>query len=107
MITGTDVVGLGAGGHAKVILDILSFYDEYRVVGLTNADPSTVGLRVMGVPIVGSDDILPRMRAEGVSTAFIGVGSVGDCRLRHQLYELACALGFRMIDAIHPQASVA
>lgn len=101
------VVGLGAGGHAKVILDILSFRDEFQVVGLTNADPATVGQRVLGVSILGSDDILPRLRAEGVSGAFIGVGSVGDCQVRRQLFELARTLGFQVVNAIHPDATVA
>ncbi|MFC2036469.1 acetyltransferase [Chloroflexota bacterium] len=107
METRTKVVGLGAGGHAKVVLDILSFYDEFRVVGLTNADPTTVGQQVLGVPILGNDDVLPRLRVEGVSAAFVGVGSVGDYRLRRQLYILACDLGFQMINVIHPQATVA
>jgi sugar O-acyltransferase (sialic acid O-acetyltransferase NeuD family) len=103
----TKVVGLGAGGHAKVILDILSFYDQFEVVGLTNADPATVGRSVLGVPILGGDDILPRLRAEGVSGAFVGVGSVGDCRLRRKLFDLASSLGFEMIQVIHPDATVA
>lgn len=101
------VVGLGAGGHAKVILDILSFCDKYEVIGLTNADPAAVGQRVLGVPILGSDEILPRLRQQRVSGAFIGVGSVGDCRLRRKLFELAQGLGFELINAIHPDASVA
>jgi UDP-perosamine 4-acetyltransferase len=101
------VVGLGAGGHAKVVLDILSFHDQYQVVGLTSANPEAVGKRVQGVPILGSDDILPRLRAEGVSAAFIGVGSVGDCRLRRRLFELARDLGFQMSNAVHPHATVA
>jgi UDP-perosamine 4-acetyltransferase len=101
------VVGLGTGGHAKVIIDILSFFDGLEVVGLTNADPATVGGLVLGVPILGSDGILPGLRKEGVSAAFIGVGSVGDCRLRRKLFLHASDLGFEMINAIHPAATVA
>ena len=101
------VVGLGAGGHAKVIVDILSFCDEIEVVGLTSADPEAVGRRLLGVPILGGDDILPRLRKEGVGGAFIGAGSVGDPGLRRKLFELAGSLGFQMINAIHPDATVA
>jgi UDP-perosamine 4-acetyltransferase len=101
------VVGLGAGGHAKVILDVLSFCAKYEVIGLTSADPDAVGQRVLGVPILGSDEILPRLRKQGVAGAFIGVGSVGDCRLRRKLFELAQGLGFELINAIHPDATVA
>ena len=103
----SKIVGLGAGGHAKVILDILSFHHEFQVVGLTAADPAAVGQLVLGVPILGNDDILPRLLREGVSGAFIGVGSVGDCRVRRRLFEMASRLGFQIINAIHPHASVA
>jgi UDP-perosamine 4-acetyltransferase len=103
----TRVVGIGAGGHAKVILDILSLYDEVRVVGLTDADPASQGRSLLGVPILGDDTALPGLVADGVSSAFIGVGSVGDCRLRRKLFEKAQQLGFHMINAIHPTATVA
>jgi sugar O-acyltransferase (sialic acid O-acetyltransferase NeuD family) len=100
-------VGLGSGGHAKVVLDILSFYHEYQVVGLTTGDKGLTGQTVLGTPILGTDDILPRLRAEGIEAAFIGVGSVGDCRLRRRLFELARELGFKMINLVHPAAYVA
>lgn len=101
------VVGLGTGGHAKVLLDILSFHDEFEVVGLTAADAALKEQEVAGTPILGTDDILPTLRAEGVEGAFIGVGSVGDCRLRRRLFELARGLGFTMINLVHPAAYVA
>lgn len=101
------VIGLGAGGHAKVVVDILSFCDDLEIIGLTNADPATVGELVLGVPILGGDDILPRLLSEGVTAAFIGVGSTGDCRLRRKLFVHASELGFAMINAIHPTATIA
>jgi len=102
-----QVIGLGAGNHVKVILDILSLHDEFLVVGLTDADPAKIGQSVLGVPILGTDDILPRLRAEGVLGAFIGLGSVSDCRPRCKLFKLARTFGFQMINAIHPNATVA
>lgn len=101
------VVGLGAGGHAKVVIDILSLYDDLEVIGLTNADPATIGHLVLGVPILGGDDILPRLLSQGVTAAFIGVGSTGDCRIRRRLFLHASNLGFDMINAIHPTATIA
>lgn len=103
----TPVVGIGAGGHAKVILDILQYYDEYHVVGLTNADPGTHGQTVLGVLVLGGDEILPRLWTEGVTCAFIGVGSIGDSALRQRLFEEALVQEFRIINAIHPNATVA
>lgn len=101
------VVGLGAGGHAKVIIDILSMSKRFEVVGLTNADPATTGSLVLGVPILGNDEILPGLLSAGISAAFIGVGSIGDCDPRRRLFLHASELGFEMINAIHPTAIVA
>jgi len=101
------VVGLGAGGHAKVILDMLFFYDQFEVVGLTSSDAGAVGQKVLGAPILGGDEMLPGLRAAGVAGAFIGVGSVGDNRLRRKLFDLARGLQFEMVNIIHPAATVA
>lgn len=100
-----QVVGIGAGGHAKVVLDILRLMNEYRVVGLL--DPNCVGESVGGVPVLGGDELLPRLRAEGVSAAFIGAGGVGDNALRIKLFEKAQTAGFTFLNAIHPAAVLA
>lgn len=98
------VVGIGAGGHAKVVLDILRLMNEYRVVGLL--DPNCAG-DVGGVLVLGGDELLPRLRAEGVASAFIGVGGVGDNALRIRLFEKVQAAGFTFINAIHPASVLA
>lgn len=94
-----QVIGIGAGGHAKVVLDILRLMNEYCVIGLL--DPNCVGESVSGVPVLGGDEMLPCLRAEGVAAAFIGVGSIGDNTLRIRLFENAQAAGFNFINAIH------
>ena len=71
-----QVVGIGAGGHAKVVLDILRLMNAYHIVGLL--DPGCVGASVGDMLVLGGDELLPRLRAEGVASAFIGVGGVGD-----------------------------
>ena len=100
-----QVVGIGAGGHAKVVLDILRLVNAYHVVGLL--DPGCVGESVSGVPVLGGDELLPRLRAESVASAFIGVGGVGDNALRVRLFEQVQAAGFTFINAIHPASVLA
>jgi UDP-perosamine 4-acetyltransferase len=99
------VVGIGAGGHAKVILDILRLMNEYRVVGLL--DPTCVGKSVCGVPVLGGDELLTSFHAEGIEAAFLGVGGVGDNTLRSKLFEKVQAAGFTFINVIHPAAILA
>jgi len=100
-----QVIGIGAGGHAKVLLDILRLMNEYRVVGLL--DPGCVGTSVGDVPVLGGDELLPRLHAEGTVAAFIGVGGVGDNALRSKLFEKVQAAGFTFINVIHPAAILA
>lgn len=99
------VVGIGAGGHAKVVLDMLRLMNEYQIIGLL--DPNCAGEGVSGVPVLGGDELLLRLRAEGVAAAFIGVGGVGDNTLRTRLFEKAQAAGLTLINTIHPAAVLA
>ena len=101
------VVGLGAGGHAKVVLDILRQLPGYRVIGLLAPDPATQGIKVLEVPVLGSDILLPGLCGEGVSHFFVGVGSIGDNSLRTELYRRATSLGLIPVTAVHPKATVA
>jgi len=103
----TDVVGLGAGGHAKVVLDILRLESRWNVVGLLDPNPELRGASVDGVEVLGGDSLLSDLLGRGIHHAFVGVGSAGDLRPRQGLYELARSAGLVVVDAIHPSAVVA
>ena len=101
------VVGIGSGGHAKVLIDALRCRGEVEIVGLTDAKPERWSTNVLGVPVLGDDSILESLRDEGVEGAFVAVGSVGDASVRRQLYARAVRAGFTMIRVIHPAAVIA
>jgi UDP-perosamine 4-acetyltransferase len=101
------VIGLGAGGHASVVIDILQIAGQHELVGLLDANPVLWGATVLGVPVLGGDEMLPELHAQGVAHAFVGVGSIGDTTPRRQIYEKLCQQGFEFVNAIHPQAVVA
>jgi UDP-perosamine 4-acetyltransferase len=100
------VVGLGAGGHAKVVIEILQLGMGCEVIGLLDPKSSLWNTEVLGVPVLGNDSLLSDLRNRGVYCAFIGLGTVGDMEPRRQLYEGARQLGFEVAQAIHPQAWV-
>jgi sugar O-acyltransferase (sialic acid O-acetyltransferase NeuD family) len=100
------VIGLGAGGHAKVVLDTLAAMGGYYTVGLLDPRQELWGSEVGGVVVLGDDDLLPEQHAEGVTHAFIGLGGADDTRPRQRLYELAVAHGFEIVSALHPRAIV-
>ncbi len=100
------VVGLGAGGHAKVVVEMLKLMGAHELVGLLDSNSALWGTEVLGVPVLGDDGLLPGIYSQGASHAFIGVGGVGDTGPRKRLYEMANRTGFQMVDVIHPSAVV-
>jgi UDP-perosamine 4-acetyltransferase len=104
---GSKVVGIGAGGHAKVVIDIVRAAGRYEIVGLTDLRPELHGKSVLGVPVVGGDDLLARFEADGVSFAFMGLGGISDNRPRAAAFLRSQALGFKFINALHPAAVLA
>jgi len=97
---------MGAGGHAKVLVDILQLRSEYRIIGLLDENRNLWGSTLLGVPILGGDDLLPQIRQQ-CENAFVGLGSIGRGHMRKQLFEMIVRQGFSMPSAIHPTACVA
>lgn len=104
----TKIVGVGAGGHAAMVLDLIEQLGGYEVVGLTDAERATHGTRRLGVPVLGGDEQLELLRRAGVRCAFIGVGAVSSegTRLRAALVDRLTGLGFRVPTLVDPHAVV-
>lgn len=100
------VVGLGAGGHAAVMIEAIRASGAGEIVGLLDADPKRHGSHVFGIPVLGNDDLLPKLRDEGVTHFFNGIGSVRNTALRQQVFETAVSMGFQPVDVIHPTATI-
>jgi UDP-perosamine 4-acetyltransferase len=103
---GVKVVGLGAGGHAKVVIEILRFHEFYEVVGLLDPKVELQGESVLGVRVLGGDDLLPVVKRDGTNHFFVGLGSVGDTSPRQCLFRLALQYGMKPITAVHPLAVI-
>jgi UDP-perosamine 4-acetyltransferase len=99
--TQTPVVVIGAGGHAKVVIELIRAQGRYDVVGCTDREPERGD--VVGAPILGSDDVLPALYEQGVRHCFI---ALGDNALRRKVAAQVTALGFELVNAISPKAVV-
>lgn len=93
---------LGAGGHAKVIIEVLRESGAYRPIGCLGHVPESCH-DLLGVPVLGDDEQLDAIRARGVQYAFV---AIGDNRVRHLLIERVRRAGFRLAQAISPRATV-
>ena len=93
---------VGAGGHAKVVIEILQgAHPDLYLEGLLAADatPRTVH----GLAVLGDDSLAAALQRQGVEAAFIAIGSNA---VRHALFARFRALGFDMISAISPAATL-
>jgi UDP-perosamine 4-acetyltransferase len=96
-----QVVIVGAGGHAKVIIDILEQRGELRIAGCTSAENEP--REVLGYPVLGSDDCLPALFSSGVSFA---IAAIGDNRVREEKMSCLSELGFELVNAVSPHATI-
>lgn len=105
-MTRPRIVVIGAGGHARVVLDILFSIGAYEVVGVVALDgPSYIGR--YNIAYLGKDDVLPALLESGeAALAALGVGTVGDNHKRKDLFTRVKAIGYRFPPLIHPRAVV-
>lgn len=94
-------VVLGAGGHAKVVIELLRDGGVYRPTACVAANATIRS--VQGVPVVGDDSCLPELLQQGMDYAIV---AVGDNRLRAVLIDMVRHLGFRLANAISRSAVV-
>lgn len=77
-----------------------------EVTALTDPNQALVHTTLDGVPVVGDDSAWPDLRGEGLTHAFIGIGSLGDASRRREIFARVLAAGFEIIDVIHPSAII-
>lgn len=99
------IVGVGAGTHAKSVLEAIRSSGEFVVVALADDDVARVGGEVLGFPVVSPAE-LERLRSEGVASAFAGVGGVGESSARQAVFERLLRAGFELPPIVHSSAVV-
>jgi UDP-perosamine 4-acetyltransferase len=93
------IIGYGAGGHARSLLEAIRSAGEYEAVALVDDDPGRA--EMLGVPIVAS---LEEVR--GVEHAFVGVGGVEDREARTRVFARLLEAGFTLPPVVHATAAL-
>jgi len=99
---GTIIVG--AGGHGRVVLDVFRQAHDIDPVGFLDANPQLRGTEVDGVRVLGGLADLPSLLTDGVDS---GIVAIGDNATRNMYAQTLASHGFRLVNAIHPKASIA
>jgi acetyltransferase EpsM len=98
------VIIWGAGGHAKVVADIL-LRTGFSIAGLIDEiSPLPRAASFGSTTILGDATELPSAYAAGIRRGIVGFG---DNMRRIAASELLEALGFELVSAIHPSAILA
>lgn len=98
-----EVVVIGAGGHGRVVLDILLSSGQHRVVGILDADPGLIGTQLYGIEVLGPVNLLSKLRQQRVRGAVV---AIGDNRVRRKYRAEIDAAGLDAINAIHPSSVI-
>ncbi len=101
-----SVILVGGGGHARVLADSL-ILQENKILGFV--DPKQKEMRVAGrwIPYLGTDKILLDKKLPQKAFLVNGVGSVGNPKIRKQIFERFKAAGYSFSAVIHPSAILA
>ena len=97
---------LGAGGHARVLLDALRAAGDPGPLVILDRDQTRWGQTFEGVQVAGGDDLLPSLVQKGATHFLVGLGSVGNNRPRLALFTKALDHGLLPRSVIHPTAII-
>jgi UDP-perosamine 4-acetyltransferase len=102
-------VVIGAGGHAGVLVETLRLI--YPGIELVALDPKRAGEEFFGVKIIGSDELIVKLKSEGFGSFVAAVGSVGASPeggfTRKRVFENGINAGLLPLSVVHPGAAVA
>lgn len=99
-----SVLLIGGGGHCHSVIDSLLSGKEYDRIAIVDPDPAhSAG----DISVIGTDDDLPQLFANGWTYAFVTVGSVGNTTIRRKIFNNLVNIGFSIPSIIDPTAAVA
>lgn len=89
-----------------MLIEALRSNSVYEPIGLLDTNAQLHGIKILDVPVLGGDELLPELKQRGVAHCFIGVGSVGSTRARQSLFHSARELALQPINIIHATANI-
>lgn len=95
------IVVIGAGGHAKVIIELLRAEGHEPAYCISSA--GSPGSDCLGVPVLVGDAHSQTLWDSGHRQAIVAIGSN---RLRENLAREVARIGFEFVNAISPRASI-
>jgi sugar O-acyltransferase (sialic acid O-acetyltransferase NeuD family) len=95
---------IGAGGHSRVVYDILRYNQNVDVVAFVDNTPRGSEESIMGIPVTGDHEVIPDLIQEEDVGGFII--AVGDNEIRKRHFNKLLDMGLEPVSAIHPEAYI-
>ncbi len=95
---------LGAGAHARVLVDLAQQLPGWDLAGLLDDDSGKAGGDVFGVPVLGRTDQLLEIAAAKITDC--AAIAFGDNTLRRRFFEFATESGLEPATLVHPSAII-
>ena len=105
MIEIEPILLIGAGGHCKSCIDVLSTLDNYQAVGIVDKQASRVN-EVLGIRVIGTDSDL-ELLIKKFTNVLIALGQIKSPDLRIKLFQNAKSLGALFPVVLSPTAHIA
>lgn len=97
-----QVIVLGGGGHAKVLIYTLQLYGHHPI-----GYPDPVSSQpLLGVPDIGDDETVFRYGPEDIALVN-GLAGVGAANMRAKVFDVFQERGYTFIRIIHSSAVIA
>lgn len=102
--TEKPVIVIGAGGHAKVLIETLGMLGR-RVLSITDSAHDRLGQSLGGILIEGADELVLEHDPNHVELVN-AVGSVAVPEVRRKIYVKFASRGYQFATVVHPSAIV-
>lgn len=100
-----DLIIYGGGGHGKALIDLIRTLGTYSIVGIVD-DSLPIGSKILGVPVLGGQNILNMLSKQGLCLAANAVGGIGDITSRITVFDRLDKAGFNCPTLVHPTAFI-
>jgi sugar O-acyltransferase (sialic acid O-acetyltransferase NeuD family) len=98
------IIIIGAGGHAKCLINIIQKIKRFKILGYVNAEDKGA---ILDVKFLGTDQMLPVFikKTKGLSAA-IGIGYVEVSDRRKDMFNKLKKLGYKLPAIVSPDAII-
>lgn len=96
----SKIIVIGAGGHAKVCIELFRAMGEEVAYCVGNSDSPD---QCLDVPVLQGDEQLEHLKKDGYTRLFVAIGSN---TLRDRLATASVNMGYLLVNAVSPQAII-